>query len=154
MLVRLVVEEEEVKNAESFYIIIQGSIIEIPSENLFVKSSEENKYLLGIKFFEEHFEDSKVWILGKIYLKNFLTVFDSEKEEVRFYNERILDIQEEWEEWYFSDMYSLLLKRNFYLAIGAGSVIFIFLLFVCFVCCRRSALRRRNEHGPLIENEK
>ena len=35
--------------------------------------------------------DSKIWILGKIFLRNIITIFDSEKQEIRFYKENLID---------------------------------------------------------------
>jgi hypothetical protein len=146
--------QDEILNAESLYFIIQGYIIEIPSSELFFKSNvSKNRYLLGLRFFEENKENSNLWILGKIFLMNMLLVFDSNNQEIRFYKENLINITEEWMNWYNSDFYSLLFTRNFYNSIVAGVIIAVFMLFVCFICCRRSVLRKRNEHGPLIENE-
>jgi hypothetical protein len=152
---------KEIFDAESFYFIIQGFIIEIPAYDLFIKSNNnndsENKYLLGLRFFgDEKDENSKIFIFGKLFLKNLLTIFDAENQQIRFYKENLINITSEWEEYYYSnnyDYYSMLFNRNFYLVIAAGIVITLFMLFVCFICSRRSALRRKYEHGPLIENE-
>jgi hypothetical protein len=148
---------EEILNSQSFYFIIQGFIIEIPAYKLFITyniSNGKTKYLLGLRFFDEDKNDnSKIWIFGKLFLKNLITIFDAEKQEIRFFKENLIDITKEWEEYYYSNFYSILFTRNFYLLIGAGIVISLFMLIVCFICCRRSSLRRKYEHGPLIENE-
>lgn len=143
-------DKNTIETAESLYFILQGYVLEIPAEDLFIKLDNNHNYLFAIKFIDE--DDSKIWLLGQAFLKNFITIYDVEKDNVSFYSENVYDNVESWLEWYNSDYYSILLSRYFYLAIGACIVVALFLLFVCFLVMR--SIKRRNlGHGPLIENE-
>jgi len=145
-------EKSKLHNKESFFIILQGYILELTAENLFVKLDENNNYLFGIKFFNIEDDQSKLLLLGHLFLKNFITIYDAEDDKISFYSENVYNIVSEWRDWYEFDYYSLLLTRNFYLLVGACLLVALFLLFIIFLIIR--SIKRRNlSHGPLIENE-
>ena len=144
--------KQQIETAASLFIILQGYVIEIEAEDLFIKLDEEDQYLFAIKFFNQKDDETKVWVLGQIFLKNLVTVFDAEKEQVGFYGENnVYNKYNDWIQWYTSDYYYLLVSRHFYLLIGASVVFALFMLFICFIVMR--SIKRRSRHGPLIENE-
>jgi hypothetical protein len=147
-------KKSDFESAGSLYITLQGYVLELKVEDLFVELDKNNNYLFAIKFFDQDDDksDTKLWLLGHLFLKKFITVFDAEENQVFFYNENIYDIVTDWNKWYNSDYYSLLVSRYFYLAVGSCLVVALFLLFVCFIVFR-SFRRKNNRHGPLIDNE-
>jgi len=145
-------DKQTLEQAESLYIVLQGFVLELTASDLFVKLDDNHNYLFAIKFFEQDDDNSKVLLLGHLFLKNFITIFDAEKDQVYFSSQKVYDISNDWNKWYKTDYYSLLLSRYFYLAIGACVIVALFLLFICFLVCR-SFKRRNHGHGPLIENE-
>lgn len=145
-------DKNKLDQAESLFIVLQGFVVELTAKDLFVELDKNHNYLFAIKFFKSEGNDAKIWILGHLFLKNFITVFDAEKDQVSFFSERVYDVTDDWIKWYNTDYYSLLLTRYFYLAIGACAAVALFLLFSCFLIIR--SIRRKNlGHGPLIENE-
>ena len=145
-------DKNKLAQAESLFIILQGYVLELTAKDLFVKLDDNQNYLFAIKFFESGTFNSKLWILGQLFLKNFVTVFDLEKDQVSFFSEKVYDASEDWYKWYNTNYYSLLLIRYFYLAVGACAAVELFLIFSCFLILR-SIRRRKLAHGPLIENE-
>lgn len=145
-------DKNKLEQAESLFIILQGYVLELTAKDLFVELDNNHNYLFAIKFFDTEVFNSKLWIFGHLFLKNFVTVFDAEKDQVSFHSEKVYDILEDWNKWYNTDYYSLLLTRYFYLAVGACSAVALFLLFSCFMILR-SIRRSKLSHGPLIENE-
>jgi len=145
-------DKESLEKAESLFFILQGFVLELSASDLFVQLDENHNYLFAIKFFDADEKDSKILLLGHLFLKNFITIFDAEKDQVSFYSEKVYDIKSDWNTWYNTDFYSLLLSRYFYLAAGACIVTALFLMFICFLVFR-SCRRKNYGHGPLIDNE-
>jgi len=145
-------DKKTLESAESMFLIIQGFVLEFTAKDLFLALDAKHNYLFAIKFFKAEDEIVNLWILGHQFLNKFFTVFDAEANQMHFYNEDIYDISSEWNQWFNSDYYSILLTRYFYLSVAACAAVAVFLLFMCFIILR-SLKRRSLEHGPLVENE-
>lgn len=146
-------DKQRFEQAESLFLVLQGYVLQLTASDLFVQLDNNHNYLFAIKFLkEDDDDDSKILLLGHLFLKNFITIFDAEKDQVSFYSELVYDITSDWNTWYNTDYYSLLVSRYFYLAVAACVLITLFLMFICFLVFR-SFRRKGYSHGPLIENE-
>ena len=146
---------EKIDDPKDLSFVIQGYSLIIPGEKLFVEelhaAGSKSRYILNIAFSNlKH----NVWRFGKVFLDEYLMVFDGEKKEIGFYGENKINFEKEWNQWWTSGYSNITSQEHMKYLIIASSCLGVALLLV-IICVVIQSLKNKNvddeDHAQLQE---
>lgn len=148
-----------IENPKDFNFIIGGYALIIPGNKLFTnvqvtENVNDKTNVKTVSFFNISFTEKNhnIWRFGKIFLDEYMIVFDYEKAKIGFYGENKINFEKEWTEWWNSGFESITSQEHMKYLVIASVCLGAALLFViiCLVC---QGFKKKDDEGkaPLQE---
>lgn len=139
----------EINKDKVLSFILDGYSYNIQLKNLFIDANNPSKMEFLIRFVE----DSKaIWSFGYPFMREFLIIYNMEKEHVGIHSNdktKISDFRKEWYKWYGYEAEQFIKKEN---KIKTSIIIlgFIILIIIALLGCRCLCRKYNDENGPMI----
>lgn len=137
----------------NFTFLMQGYAYTIKSNNFFKKINETHyksliKFVKKISLSKEEDDDDEepIWMVGYHFMKHFIIRHDFDKKQIGFQPKtgRVVDLKEEWDDWYAKKLKKEITKKEKEKKFYTGTIV-IGSTVLLFICCLIIRIKKREK---------